>query len=178
MSMVQISNVRKAYAGGFEALKGASLDIHEGEILALLGPNGAGKSTMINILAGLVNKTGGGAEIWGFDIDQDHRNAKRSIGIVPQEIVFAQGQQFALQQPPMGQGSVLRDDPRGALERERVAVLVRQHIAGVIGRSADMGEHGAGLQTGDDAGGVVIVERGHGAVIQQRFLGLQQMRAP
>ena len=78
----------------------------------------------------------------------------------------------------MGQGSVLRDDPRGALERERVAVLVRQHVAGIIGRSADMGEHGAGLQAGDDAGGVVIVERGHGAVIQQRFLGLQQMRAP
>ena len=64
---------------------------------------------------------------------------------LPQEIVVAQGQQFALQQPPMGQGSVLRDDPRGALERERVAVLVCQHVAGIIGRSADMGEHGAGL---------------------------------
>ena len=59
-----------------------------GQIFGLLGPNGAGKSTLINILAGLVNKTGGSASIWGFDIDDDHRNAKASIGIVPQEIVF------------------------------------------------------------------------------------------
>lgn len=71
-----------------EALKGVSFDVPQGQIFGLLGPNGAGKSTLINILAGLVNKTGGGAEIWGFDIDADPRNAKRSIGIVPQEIVF------------------------------------------------------------------------------------------
>ena len=55
---------------------------------ACLGPNGAGKSTLINILGGLVNKTGGKAWIWGFDIDSDHRNAKASIGIVNQEIMF------------------------------------------------------------------------------------------
>jgi ABC-2 type transport system ATP-binding protein len=57
-------------------------------MFGLLGPNGAGKSTTINILAGLVNKTGGSASIWGFDIDAHPRNAKASIGIVPQEIVF------------------------------------------------------------------------------------------
>src|SRR5690606_16683193 len=57
-------------------------------IFGLLGPNGAGKSTLINILAGLVMKTAGTAEIWGHNIDRDPRNAKRMIGIVPQEIVF------------------------------------------------------------------------------------------
>jgi ABC-2 type transport system ATP-binding protein len=82
---------RYAPAGGGEgklALKGVSFDVPEGGIFGLLGPNGAGKSTLINILAGMVMKTSGSAEIWGFDIDRDTRNAKRSIGIVPQEIVF------------------------------------------------------------------------------------------
>jgi len=82
---------RYAPAGGGEgklALKGVSFDVPEGGIFGLLGPNGAGKSTLINILAGMVMKTSGTAEIWGFDIDKDQRNAKRAIGIVPQEIVF------------------------------------------------------------------------------------------
>ena len=70
------------------ALKGVSFDVPQGQIFGLLGPNGAGKSTLINILAGLVRKTSGTAEIWGFDIDRDRRNASRAIGIVPQEIVF------------------------------------------------------------------------------------------
>ena len=70
------------------ALKGVSFDVPQGGIFGLLGPNGAGKSTLINILAGLVRKTRGSAEIWGFDIGDNPRNAKRSIGIVPQEIVF------------------------------------------------------------------------------------------
>ncbi len=70
------------------ALRGVSLDVPEGGVFGLLGPNGAGKSTLINIMAGLVNKTGGTMEIWGHDIDRDHRNAKLAIGIVPQEIVF------------------------------------------------------------------------------------------
>ena len=65
-----------------------ALSAEPGEVVAVLGPNGAGKSTMINILAGLVNKSGGRATIWGFDIDEHPRNAKVSIGIVPQEIVF------------------------------------------------------------------------------------------
>jgi len=81
---------RYAPAGGEGklALKGVSFDVPQGQIFGLLGPNGAGKSTLINILAGMVMKTSGTAEIWGFDIDRDLRNAKRAIGIVPQEIVF------------------------------------------------------------------------------------------
>ncbi|MBA2932530.1 ABC transporter ATP-binding protein [Sphingomonas sp. CGMCC 1.13654] len=85
---IRIDNLRKTYAGGKIALHGVSFDVPRGQIFGLLGPNGAGKSTLINILAGLVNKTGGNAEIWGFDIDEHPRNAKRSIGIVPQEILF------------------------------------------------------------------------------------------
>jgi ABC-2 type transport system ATP-binding protein len=85
---ISIDNLQKTYAGGKKALHGVSLDVPRGKIFGLLGPNGAGKSTMINILAGLVNKTGGTASIWGFDIDKHPRNAKASIGIVPQEILF------------------------------------------------------------------------------------------
>jgi len=70
------------------ALDGVTIDVPRGGIFGLLGPNGAGKSTLINILAGLVTKSGGSATIWGFDIDQNPRNAKRSIGVVPQEILF------------------------------------------------------------------------------------------
>ena len=85
---IRIRDLSKTYAGGKRALDGVSLDVPRGTIFGLLGPNGAGKSTMINILSGMVNKTGGTAEIWGFDIDAHPRNAKASIGIVPQEILF------------------------------------------------------------------------------------------
>jgi len=85
---ISINGLEKTYAGGKQALKGVSFDVPQGSIFGLLGPNGAGKSTLINILAGLVNKTGGHATIWGFDLDDHPRNAKVSIGIVPQEIVF------------------------------------------------------------------------------------------
>ena len=87
-SAISIVDLQKTYAGGKRALDGVSLEVPRGQIFGLLGPNGAGKSTMINILAGLVNKSGGTARIWGFDIDEHPRNAKVSIGIVPQEIVF------------------------------------------------------------------------------------------
>jgi ABC-2 type transport system ATP-binding protein len=92
-SAISIRDVVKRYAGmkgapGKLALDGVSFDVPEGGIFGLLGPNGAGKSTLINIMAGLVTKTSGAIEIWGHDIDRDHRNAKRMIGIVPQEIVF------------------------------------------------------------------------------------------
>jgi ABC-2 type transport system ATP-binding protein len=68
------------------ALKGIDLAVPRGSIFGLLGPNGAGKSTFINILAGMVVKSGGSAEIWGFDIDKNPRQARASIGIVPQEL--------------------------------------------------------------------------------------------
>ena len=85
---IAIDSLCKTYAGGKQALDHVSFDVPRGSIFGLLGPNGAGKSTLINILAGLVNKTSGRAAIWGFDIDQHPRNAKRAIGIVNQEILF------------------------------------------------------------------------------------------
>jgi ABC-2 type transport system ATP-binding protein len=85
---ISIDRLSKTYAGGKRALDEVSFDVPRGQIFGLLGPNGAGKSTLINILAGLVNKTSGSASIWGFDIDAHPRNAKASIGIVNQEILF------------------------------------------------------------------------------------------
>jgi ABC-2 type transport system ATP-binding protein len=87
-SAIEIDNLTKVYKGGNLALDHVSFDVPRGQIFGLLGPNGAGKSTLINILSGMVNKTSGSARIWGFDIDANPRNAKNSIGIVPQEIVF------------------------------------------------------------------------------------------
>ena len=85
---IEIDGLSKVYKGGKQALDNVTFDVPRGQIFGLLGPNGAGKSTLINILAGLVNRTGGTARIWGFDIESNPRNAKNSIGIVPQEIVF------------------------------------------------------------------------------------------
>jgi len=85
---ISIRGLSKIYKGGKQALFDVDLDVPRGQIFGLLGPNGAGKSTTINIVAGLVNKSAGKVDIWGFDIDRDARNAKASIGIVPQEIVF------------------------------------------------------------------------------------------
>jgi len=85
---IRIESLSKTYAGGKNALNSVSFDVPRGQIFGLLGPNGAGKSTLINILAGLVVKTGGKVRIWGFDIDEHPRNSKRSIGVVPQEIIF------------------------------------------------------------------------------------------
>jgi ABC-2 type transport system ATP-binding protein len=88
---IQATQLDKTYApqgSGAEkhALKAIDLAIPRGSVFGLLGPNGAGKSTFINILAGMVMKTGGKASIWGVDIDEDPRNARAGIGIVPQEI--------------------------------------------------------------------------------------------
>ncbi len=88
---VEITGLCKTYRGAKrearkEALKDLSLAIPRGAFFGLLGPNGAGKSTLINILAGLAVKTSGSARIWGFDIERDMRAARRSIGVVPQEL--------------------------------------------------------------------------------------------
>ena len=88
---IEAKGLRKIYRGDQgqppkEALKGIDLAIPRGSIFGLLGPNGAGKSTFINTLAGLVIKTEGTAKIWGFDIDENPRQARASIGVVPQEL--------------------------------------------------------------------------------------------
>jgi len=90
---IELNGLAKTYAKSKKspaktALKGVDLTIPRGSIFGLLGPNGAGKSTMINILAGLVNKTSGTASICGYDIDSQTRQARASIGIVPQEIAM------------------------------------------------------------------------------------------
>ncbi|MDA8585439.1 ABC transporter ATP-binding protein [Rhodobacteraceae bacterium] len=85
-AIVQIRDLNKTYDGGFEALKHVSLDIKEGEILALLGPNGAGKTTLISTICGLVSPTSGSVSIGGHDVVGDYREARRMIGLVPQEI--------------------------------------------------------------------------------------------
>ena len=72
--------------GAKDVLKNISLRIPKGSFFGLLGPNGAGKSTLINILAGLVKKTSGTARVWGYDIIKDMRQARRAIGVVPQEL--------------------------------------------------------------------------------------------
>lgn len=84
--IVSVSNLSKTYASGFQALKGVSLDIEEGEILALLGPNGAGKTTLISIVCGIVNATGGKVTVGGNDVVRDFRQTRAMIGLVPQEL--------------------------------------------------------------------------------------------
>ena len=88
---IEIAGLQKTYAPqgsapAKHALKGIDLSIPAGSIFGLLGPNGAGKSTMINILAGLVNKTAGKVTIWGFDQDVNPRQSRAAIGVMPQEL--------------------------------------------------------------------------------------------
>jgi len=85
-AIVSVQNLRKAFAGGFEALKSVNLDIEEGEILALLGPNGAGKTTLISTICGITVPTSGKITVGGFDAQTQFRAARNLIGLVPQEI--------------------------------------------------------------------------------------------
>jgi len=87
---LQITNLKKTYKSGLQALKGISLEVNEGDFFALLGPNGAGKSTTIGIITSLVNKTDGKVNIFGLDIDFHSVEAKSLIGVAPQEINFSQ----------------------------------------------------------------------------------------
>ncbi|MCB5359619.1 ABC transporter ATP-binding protein [Vibrio lentus] len=88
MYALEIEQLRKTYAGGFEALKGISLQVKKGDFYALLGPNGAGKSTTIGVISSLVNKTSGKVKVFGYDIDTDLELAKQNLGLVPQEFNF------------------------------------------------------------------------------------------
>lgn len=87
---LEIENLSKVYDNDFEALKGISLSVEQGDFFALLGPNGAGKSTTIGIICSLVAKSAGKISVFGIDIDEDFPAAKRHIGIVPQEFNFNQ----------------------------------------------------------------------------------------
>ncbi|HIP06446.1 MAG TPA: ABC transporter ATP-binding protein [Mariprofundaceae bacterium] len=88
-TIISISNLSKVYANGHQALDDVSLDIKRGEILALLGPNGAGKTTLISTICGLVSPTSGSVTVNGFDIEEDYRQARELIGLVPQELTLS-----------------------------------------------------------------------------------------
>ncbi len=87
---LELIELKKIYKNGVEALKGINLTVQAGDFYALLGPNGAGKSTTIGIISSLVTKTSGQVKIFGFDLDKDIVNAKRQLGLVPQEFNFNQ----------------------------------------------------------------------------------------
>ncbi|OED40572.1 ABC transporter [Endozoicomonas sp. (ex Bugula neritina AB1)] len=87
---LSISNLKKVYGDGFEALKGIDLSVPEGDFFALLGPNGAGKSTTIGVISSLVRKNSGNVSVYGHDIDRELSAAKRRLGVVPQEFNFNQ----------------------------------------------------------------------------------------
>lgn len=85
-AILSVQGLEKTYAGGFRALDAVSIDVEAGEILALLGPNGAGKTTLISTICGITQPTGGSVTVGGHDITRDYREARRLIGLVPQEI--------------------------------------------------------------------------------------------
>lgn len=85
-----VQNLTKVYDNGFQALKGISLTVEQGDFFALLGPNGAGKSTTLGILSGLVQKTEGSAQVMGADVNTQAFEARRYLGVVPQEFNFNQ----------------------------------------------------------------------------------------
>ena len=86
---LEITDLKKTYPGGTEALKGISFAVEEGDFYALLGPNGAGKSSTIGIIGSLVTKTAGKVKIFGIDVDEDLALAKTMLGVVSQEINFS-----------------------------------------------------------------------------------------
>ncbi|NVJ61380.1 MAG: ABC transporter ATP-binding protein [Gammaproteobacteria bacterium] len=87
---LKISNLTKTYANGFNALKSIDLNVEQGDFFALLGPNGAGKSTTIGIISSLVTKSSGQVEVFGHNMDSELSQAKKCLGLVPQEFNFSQ----------------------------------------------------------------------------------------
>ena len=87
-NILEINVLSKAYENGFSALSNTSLNVKEGEILALLGPNGAGKTTLISAICGISVPTSGQIKVGGFDIQSQYREARKLIGLVPQEITL------------------------------------------------------------------------------------------
>ena len=86
--LLEVNELRKTYATGFEALKGISLKVNNGEILALLGPNGAGKTSLISTICGITNPSSGSVSIDGYDISKNFRDARKLVGLVPQDITL------------------------------------------------------------------------------------------
>ena len=86
--LLEVNLLRKTYATGFEAVKGISLQVNKGEIVALLGPNGAGKSTLISTICGITTPSSGSVFIGGHDISRNFREARKLVGLVPQEITL------------------------------------------------------------------------------------------
>jgi len=87
-NILEINVLSKTYENGFSALSNTSLNVKEGEILALLGPNGAGKTTLISAICGISVPTSGQIKVGGFDIQSQYREARKLIGLVPQEITL------------------------------------------------------------------------------------------
>ncbi|STE18349.1 ABC transporter ATP-binding protein [Citrobacter sp. wls718] len=85
---LELQQLKKTYPGGVQALRGIDLQVEAGDFYALLGPNGAGKSTTIGIISSLVNKSSGRVSVFGYDLEKDTVNAKRQLGLVPQEFNF------------------------------------------------------------------------------------------
>ena len=85
---LELTDLRKVYATGVEALRGINFKVEEGDFYALLGPNGAGKSTTIGIITSLVNKSSGSVKVFGYDLDKELVQVKQQIGLVPQEFNF------------------------------------------------------------------------------------------
>ena len=133
-TILSISNLSKTYPSGLQALKRVDLEIERGEIFALLGPNGAGKTTLISIVCGIVTATTGTVSVAGHDIARDYREARATIGLVPQELhtdmwetpqstsEFSRGL-FGLPARPAHVEQVLRDLSLWDRRRDRIMTL-------------------------------------------------------
>jgi len=119
---LEIRGLKKVYGNGFNALKGIDLEVAAGDFFALLGPNGAGKSTTIGIITSLVNKSGGTVNVFGADLDRQPREAKRQIGLVPQEFNFNQFE--PVEEVVLNQAGYYGIDP--VLARERTDTYLHQ----------------------------------------------------